>query len=184
MNNYLIESSDFVIVKSLINKIIKENKFLDAYTNYYDLEEDPIDNVLEDLNTYSFLSPKKVIILKNVGFLEASSKIKIDDKKIEELIKYIDNPSSDILFIMCVTKLDSRKKIVKDLKKKIKILSEEITPKSIIDEYLKDYKIDFKARNLLLEYTSNNISLLTKECEKLSLFKFDDKTITEEDIKA
>ena len=182
MNNYLIESSDFVTVKTLINKIIKDNKFLDSYINYYDLEEDLLEQVLEDLNTYSFLSPKKVIVLKNACFLEASSKIKINEDKLDELIKYIDNPSDDVLFIMCVTKLDSRKKIFKNLKNKIKFLKEEITPKSIIDNILGDYKIDFKARNLLLEYTSNNISLLTKECEKLSLYKLHDKNITVDDI--
>ena len=184
MNNYLIESSDFVTVKSLINKIIKDNKFSDSYINYYDLEENMMSQVLEDLNTYSFFSPKKVIVLKNASFLEASSKIKVENEKIDELLDYINNPSSDILFIICASKLDSRKKIVRDLKKKVKLLNTEITPNSVIDNILGNYKMDFRARNLLLEYTSNNVSLLTKECEKLSLFKEDDKIITTDDIES
>ncbi len=184
-NNYLIEGEDFVSIKSTIKNIINDNDFSDSYINYYDLEENTLDEVLEDLNTYSFLSPKKVIVLKNAYFLESTpNKTKVMDDLIESLIKYIENPSNDILFIICVGKIDSRKNLGKTLKTKMKYIKCSITPQSIINTYLSDYKMDFKTRNLLLEYTDNNISKLTKECEKLQLFKLDDKTITESDIKS
>lgn len=182
-NNYLIESNDFVTIDSSINKIIKDNNFVDEVINTYDLEESLLEQVLEDLDTYSFLSPKKVIIIKNASFLESTSKIKFKDEEIEHLLKYIDNPSDDVLLIICCKKLDVRKKISKELKKKVNVVKTMFTPEEIITEELNGYKISFKAKNLLIDYTNENISLLQKECEKLKLYKLDEKEITDEDVK-
>ncbi len=181
-NNYLIESDDFVVIDSLIKKIIKDNGFDNEVVNYYDLEENELSSVLEDLDTYSFLSPRKVIVLKNTFFLESSSKLKVVDEDVEHLIKYLNKPSDDVLFIMCTSKLDSRKKLTKDIKKLVNFVNSKITVNDVLREQFKDYKIDFKARNLLIQYTNENISMLTSECLKLKLFKYDEKVITEEDV--
>ena len=105
-NNYLIESDDFVVLDSLIKKIIKDSGFDNEVVNYYDLEENELSSVIEDLDTYSFLSPRKVIVLKNVFFLESSSKLKVVDEDVEHLIKYLNKPSDDVLFIMCIININ------------------------------------------------------------------------------
>ena len=115
-------------------------------------------------------------------FLESSSKVKISDDDLEHLIKYLNNPSDDILFIMCTSKLDSRKKLTKDIKKLVNFVTSKVTVDDVLKEQFKDYKIDFKARNLLVQYTNDNISMLTSECLKLKLFKYDEKVITKEDV--
>ena len=61
-HNYLIECTDFLTIQIEINKIIKNNKFEDASINYYDIQEVPLENALEDLDTYGFLTSKKVIV--------------------------------------------------------------------------------------------------------------------------
>ena len=66
MTNYLIESDDYITIKKCIEKIIKENKFVDATTSNYDLDEQTLDKVIEDLNTYSLFSSKKLIIVRNI----------------------------------------------------------------------------------------------------------------------
>ena len=109
-NNYLLESESTVLIKDCIDKIIKKNGFDDATISSYDLEEVLIDNALEDIDTYSFLSSKKVIIIKNL-FLEK------DDKKIQHLLKYIDNPNKDNLLIITTDKIDSRLVLSKKLTK-------------------------------------------------------------------
>ena len=66
MNSYLIESDDFQSFQNEKEKIIKDMGFKDASINSYDLEEVPLENALEDLDTYGFLSDKKVVILTNI----------------------------------------------------------------------------------------------------------------------
>ena len=66
MNNYLLESIDTTLLDKKIEKIIKDNDFSSASISSYDLDEVLLENALEDLDTYSFLTSKKVIIIKNI----------------------------------------------------------------------------------------------------------------------
>jgi len=182
-NNYLFENLDFSLLESTINKIISNNKWTDYQKNTYDLEIDLLEKVLEDIDTYSFLSPNKVIIVKNCLFLENSNKITFVDKDVKHLAKYLDNPRDDVILILIVKKLDERKKIVKEIKKKVEIISEKANLNQIIEEKLDDYQMSFKTRSLLLDYTNEDPCSLVNECEKLRLYKIEEKTITEDDVK-
>ena len=95
MDSYLIESSDFLSFQNEKDKIIKEKDFKDAEISTYDLEEVELQNALEDLDTYGFLSSKKVIVLLNI------ENLKYDDykKDLDHLFKYIENPNPDNLLI-------------------------------------------------------------------------------------
>ena len=67
MNNYLIENEDSILIEQKEKEIINKNKFQNDQINIYDLEEEStIEDVLEDLDTYSFLSSKKVIKIRNI----------------------------------------------------------------------------------------------------------------------
>ena len=81
-NNYLLEGSDYVALKIKIDNIIELNKFNDATVSFYDLNECGLDSVLEDLDTYSFLSLKKVIIAKNI-----SNCLNDNEKSLNHLLK-------------------------------------------------------------------------------------------------
>ena len=178
MDSYLIESIDSLSLKKERDNLIKENNFLDAEISIYDLEEVEIENALEDLDTYGFLSSKKVIIIQNI------ESIKYDDykKDIDHLFKYIDNPNSDNLLIIEARKLNNTLKITKELKKKCKYILVEFNSKDYIKTTLKDYKIDNLVINLLDEYCQSDITKIDGECSKLMNYKSDTKTITKEDI--
>ena len=178
MDSYLIESIDSLSLKKERDNLIKENNFLDAEISIYDLEEVEIENALEDLDTYGFLSSKKVIIIQNI------ESIKYDDykKDIDHLFKYIDNPNSDNLLIIEARKLNNTLKITKELKKKCKYILVEFNSKDYIKTTLKDYKIDYNTINLLDEYCMGDITKIDGECSKLMNYKSDDKIITKEDI--
>ena len=94
MNNYLFECADHLVIQKEVSKLIKEKKLNDAYISTYDLEEVPLDDALEDLDTYSFLSDKKVIIIKNI-----LASLVTDNEK-NHLLKYLDNYNSDNLLII------------------------------------------------------------------------------------
>ena len=178
MNSYLIESEDTLSLNNEISKIIKDNDFTNAVINTYDIEETLLENALEDLDTYNFLSKKKVIIIKNIE----SIKEDLFEKDIEHLFKYIDNPNQDNLLIITSKKLDSRLKFSKKLKTKCKISKIEANPKAFIKQQLKNYKITQDTINLLEEYCLGDMTKIYNECEKLKNYKCDDKTITQKDI--
>lgn len=178
MNSYLIESEDTLSLNNEISKIIKDNDFTNAVINTYDIEETLLENALEDLDTYNFLSEKKVIIIKNIE----SIKEDLFEKDIEHLFKYIDNPNQDNLLIITSKKLDSRLKFSKKLKTKCKISKIEANPKAFIKQQLKNYKITQDTTNLLEEYCLGDMTKIYNECEKLKNYKIEDKTITKEDI--
>ena len=70
MNSYLIESIDSLSLEEKIRNIIDNTGFSHANINSYDLEEVDISNALEDLDTYNFLTPKKVVIIRNIEILK------------------------------------------------------------------------------------------------------------------
>ncbi len=178
MNSYLIESEDTLSLNNEISKIIKNNDFTNAEINIYDIEETLLEKALEDLDTYSFLSEKKVVIIKNIESIKESE----FEKDIEHLIKYIDNPNPDNLLIITARKLKSDLKLSKKLKTKCQISKIEVNPKTFIKQQFKDYKISQDTINLLEEYCLGDMTKIYNECEKLKNYKSKEKEITKEDI--
>lgn len=176
-NSYLLETEDSVLLENKIDEIIKKANFTDAYKSVYDIEEVSLDNALEDLDTYNFLSDKKIIIIKN--FLNDNN-----DKRMEHLLKYIDNPNPDNLLILTTKKMDNRLNIIKALKKNnnIDINSVEVDAYKYVSNLLKNYNIDNSSINLLIELCKNDITRLASECNKLMIYKEDEKIITRDDI--
>ena len=66
MNNFLIETEDTLLIQKKEEELIKKNKFQDAEISSFDIEETPLENALEALDTYGFLSNQKVIIIKKL----------------------------------------------------------------------------------------------------------------------
>ena len=178
MNSYLIESIDSLSLKEEEKKLIKENSFEEAIINYYDLELNDLCEALEDLDTYSFLSNKKVIIIKNI------ESIKYDDNKksFDHLIKYINNPSEDNLLIIEAHKLNNTTKISKELKKVCTYQELKIDSKTFIKNYFKDYKIDTITINYFINKCLDDLEKINQECLKLINYKEKGSTIEKEDI--
>ena len=178
MNSYLLESEDSLSLQTERDNIIHENNFEDAVINTYDMEEVPLENALEDLDTYGFLSDKKVIVIENIEVL------KYDDfkKDFEHLFLYIKNPNPDNLLILESNKLNNTLKVTKELKKICKYQEISIDIKSYIKNAFKGYKIDTNTMNLLEEYCLGDYSKIANECLKLKNYKMDDKIITKEDV--
>ena len=72
MHTYIIESSDYVVINTRIEDILKSNKLDKDMIIKYDLLETPISVAIEDLDTYNFLSSNKVVICDNAYFLTVS----------------------------------------------------------------------------------------------------------------
>lgn len=176
-NNFLLESSDGIVLDKKIDKIISSTNFSNASKSSYDIEEKDLSDALEDLDTYSFLNDKKIIIIKNPFY-------NYNEKKFNHLLKYIDNPNPDNLLILVCEKLDSRLTATKKLKssKNIEILKLEVNPYQYVKNILKDFKIGEDTINLLVEKCKGDITRLDSECNKLMLYKDNSKEITNTDV--
>ena len=178
MNNYLLETTDFTALKTEIDKIIKSEKFTDALTSTYDAKELQLENALEDLDTYGFLSDKKVIIINNIDGINQED----EEKNLKHLYKYLENPNPDNLLIITASKLNNTLKVTKELKKKMNYSSVEINPENFIKNELKDYTLETGVIKLLVEYCKNDITKIENECKKLKTFNYETKKISKSDI--
>ena len=175
MNNFLIKSNSISLIDKKIEDLIKEKDFSDSSVNIYDLEEDSINLFIEDADTISFLTPKKVIIGRNL------SNNNLDDKALKTLSKYLDNPNSDVLLILVTTNIDTRKKAVKEVINKLSLVNISTDTKIIVKDILKGYDLEYRVINLLEEYYSDDLERLISETKKLALAFIDTKKITYKD---
>lgn len=176
MNNYLIEGSDYISVNNKISEIIKKNGFSDASISKYDLSEGLLDDALEDLNTYGLFSDKKIVIINNFDKMDPLF------NKPEELLKYVENSSSLNLLFVVSDKYDDRKKIIKDLKKKMEFIKISTDPVEFTKSCLEGYKIENGVINLLVNNTLGDVTRLYNECNKLKTYKINDKYISKDDV--
>ena len=154
-----------------ISKIRKNFSLENIVT--YNLEEDLINKVIEDLNTVSLFG-EKLIEVFNIDKLEDAEKI----------IKYLDNQGDNTLVLMSYKELDKRKKLTKALKEKTeyKELFNYNFSKFIKDN-LEDFEMPTMAINVLISYCDNNLKRISSELEKLKIYKINEKEITVDDIK-
>ena len=86
-NNYLLESSDYLSQQNEIAEIVKKTNFSSSAISIYDLEETLLEKALEDLDTYSFLTSKKIIIIKNIETINQEE----FERDIKHLYQYLSN---------------------------------------------------------------------------------------------
>ena len=178
MKIYYIETENTFSLNKKIEDLIINNNFTDASKSIYSLDETTLDNALEDLDTYSFLTNKKVIIIKNIDYLKADEQL--DEK--EHLIKYLQNPNEDNLLIITANKMDKKLKLYKEISKYSELITPEYNSTDIVKELLNDYKIKNTDIDYLIDLCDNDQIKIENECEKLKLFCIETKEINREQI--
>jgi len=175
-NIYLIYSQNLNFIKEEINKITKDKDIVK-----YDMLETSIKEAIDDLLTMSLFSDRKVVICNNCEFLTSNQDIEYD---ISSLLNIIDKKIDNEL-ILTVDKLDERKKIVKELKSKVIVITlDNDNYFEFVSNELKDYNVKKDVLEFIIEYVGKNYDILKSEIDKLKIYKDEDKTITKEDILA
>lgn len=168
MTYTFIGNKDYI--ETEISKILKDKNKENIIT--YDLEENTLTQVLEDLNTISLFG-QKIVIVNNIDKITTP----------EDLIKYLEHESDNILILTNNKELDNRKKLTKILKEKTtykELFKYDVT--NYIKENLENYTMSYLDINMLINYCNNDISRIGNELEKLKIYKTNDKKITKEDI--
>lgn len=183
MNNcYYVENIDDLVIDKKIDELINKLKLNNINKTIYDLENVPLYSALEDLDTYNFLQDKKIIIIRGLDKITLKKQEYNIEEDLEHLDKYLSNPNEDNLLIIRTNNLSKTSKIYKSISKTCTIIETDINPTDYIKNKLDGYKLETGVIRLLVDYCNNNISKIDNECNKLINYKFNDKTITKEDI--
>lgn len=181
MNNlYFVETDNYELLTMKVNDILKENHLSNSNLITYDMETVNIKEAIMDLDTYNLFEGIKVVLCKNSTFL-TTSKGEVEHD-ISSLEKYLNNPNLSNILILSCDKSDGKKNIVKLVKKVCKVIDTTLDINEYIKDKVKGYKMDRDVIQYFLENTLDDLSNINNELEKLLELKYDEKTITKEDI--
>lgn len=169
---FIGEDENYNLIK--IDEKVKELQLSNLIK--FDLSENGVFSLLEELNTSSFFEPNKVIVAYNV-------KEDLDD---DRLIKYLLNPNpSNYLFISI---RNDKYKIYESLKKNSLIIENNVLkPEEFLKYVLKEakrlgYNIDNDAASELAKRSLEDYTLLNNNLDKIFSYKYDSKNINLNDI--
>jgi len=175
----------FVIVSSvgfLKTREIKKiaNQFPSFEVVSYDMKEVDVKKAIEDLDTLNFFTAGKIVVCEDAYFL-SSEKVKTTiEQDLSVLDAYLKSPSPDNILVFVTSKLDERKGLVKLLKSTAKIIEPDVEPIQLIDENLEDYKMSLDTKRYLVDKVLANPERVYRELDKLKLYAFDIREITQE----
>ena len=169
MNIYLISNESFRLIDKEISKIVKDNAY-----EIFNLNKSSIKEVLEEASYFSLDNNKKYLVISNADIFGSD---KIDDSITDSLINYFNNPNPNTVLIFTTQKpIDSRKKIVKELKSKYKIINtpkmDKKTINSLLTNYVKeqDFDIDWETVNYVINNSYSNLDIMFNELDKIMLY--------------
>lgn len=177
--NYVLFGEEQYRQRATIKNIVAEYASDEQDLNVirYDALQNDLSTILEDAMTIPFFSDYKIILVYHATFLSTNNDTSIDAN---DLAKYIDQPSDSTILVLIgeFAKLDSRKKVVKQIKgdtnwrvvefRKL----DEVGKQSYLQEEIKrrNLQIDKHAMKELLERLPLDMEIIHTEMEKLELY--------------
>lgn len=181
--NYIISSDDSYAVTEKIEEIKKSFDYDLEYVSY-DLEDDSLYSLVDEITTVSLFDEPKLIVCKSCEKL-----IDAKDKAFNDLILAMnDINSQNVLIFVFLKHVDySNEKISKFRKyaSLIDIRLKNISFEDYIHQVLQknDYMIEDSAVALLVSYTTS-LAMLKTALDQLMCYKASEKKINDKDIKA
>ena len=140
--------------KDILNKIGYDPS--DLNYSYFDMKEASYAEVELDLLSLPFFADEKIVILDHLLDLTTAKKRNLTDEDLKQFENYLENPSeSTRLVIFAEGKLDSKRRLVKLLKRDSQII-EATTPK---EQDLKRY-FSSQAQELGLQFVGDSLDQL------------------------
>jgi DNA polymerase-3 subunit delta len=154
----------------------------------YDLNETPLDEVLEDAGTLPFMGERKIVIASGAVFLTGAKESGKVEHRPEKLMEYMKQPPEFSVLVLTVDaeKLDERKKLVKALKDIGCVGAFVPLTANDLADWVKrraqslSFRFEGDAADMFLMYGGTNLQSLSSELEKLSLYAGPGGTVTVE----
>ena len=186
-NVYLITGKEQVFIKD-IQKSFKEimsPEERDMNFSNFDLEEVSLADMINEAISAPFFGERRLVFAEHPFFLPGERIKHTVDQNPDLLLRYIQNPTPSTILVIFASydKLDSRKKIVKELKKSATMVDagqmEGPILSRTVNTDLKNagYQIEPAALEMLINKTKGNYSLITNQLEKLKMYAMKSKQI-------
>lgn len=182
---YLYYGASEYIIRKEIDKLLKEVEVDEFNVVKYDLLESSFVDVIEELQTISFFTGQRVVLLSSILEL-----YKLNEYDQERFINYLAKPNPDTLLIMYSSQIkEGDEAITKAFKlhsKMIKLqdFDKKELPNVIRKSFSEDnYSINDNAINELIERTNADYQAIEQEITKLKLYAYDNKEITVEAVR-
>lgn len=180
---FLIYGADNYRKEKYIKKLkteILENSDERLNFDKLDGEKTDLSTLKDTLERAPFLGDRRLILVEKPPFFGG----KADEKVINYLLDYLEDPIASNVLIFVTEKVDKRSKLFKKMKEKGEILQLDPLKQRDVEELAKEkiesmgLKFEKEAFSLLLQHTEGNIHMIENELEKLSL-AVDGKITTE-----
>lgn len=185
---YLLTGLEQHILDETIARLKKSLSVIDDTSVIrFDLEETPIEIVLEEADTLPFLEDRKLIIAGNASFLTAQDKGREKvTHNLEMLEAWLANPSptATIVFLAPYEKLDGRKKITKVMQKMTTVVEanrlqgRDLTTWIQHEAKSNETHISPEAAGQLVEIGGDNLLSLAAEIKKMATYLSGEGEIT------
>lgn len=181
---YIYKGKNTYLNQLEINKKVSTFDIDPFNINRYDLIENTSNDVLEELQTISLFSDRKIVIVKHIEEIE-----NLSDKAFTMWEKYFKNPNPDVVLLIDLNTSYDISKRVADLiysygyTIEVEDIEKDKYPDFVLSLLQEDgYDMDKNAILMLLERTNYEFNLLTQELTKLKIYKIDTKKINESDV--
>ncbi len=189
--NYILYGEEAATMKKKIHSIVKDLHLNMEQVSIYDAQQVPLKVILEDVSSIPFFEENKVVLVQNATFLSSKDTTGYD---LAPLLSYLKDPMdfSTLILTCACTKLDQRKKIVKEIIQCSKVFEcsrmNERDKEDVIRTLVKRRKLSIKtdALQLFIDRMPLDLAIIENEFDKLSLFEkeIDVNTIHELTIRA
>lgn len=191
-NVYLVTGKEEVFIKQ-VEKLFKElllPEERDMNFSSFDLEDVSLDDAINEAISSPFFGEKRLVFINHPYFLTGEKSRSFVEQNMDLLTEYVKNPTPSTIMVIFATydKLDSRKKVVKQLKKSAEIVDVSKMDSGhlvkTVNEDLKNdgYVINRDALDLLINKTQGNYSQIVNQLEKLKLYALKSKVIDEKAV--
>ncbi|HCD08096.1 MAG TPA: DNA polymerase III subunit delta [Lactobacillus sp.] len=188
-NVYLITGKERVFIKEIqmAFKDIMSSEERDMNFSSFDLEEVALADVINEAISAPFFGERRLVFVEHPYFLTGEKVKNAVEQNPDLLLKYIQNPTPSTIMVIFASydKLDSRKKIVKQLKKSAVTVNAgqmegPILTRTINNDLKNDgYQIEPAALDLLVNKTKGNYSLIINQLDKLKMYALQSKKINQ-----
>jgi len=169
MNIYLVSTEGYHLLKEELKNIIKSNNYIT-----FNMNKTTIKEILDEASYLSLDDALKYLVINNADFFGSA---KITDDEADALIRYINNPNpKTVLIFTTLNGIDSRKKIVKEIKSKGTIINKPKMDKRSLNIYLTNYlksngyNIDYQTINYVMDNSYSNIDIMINELDKIMMY--------------
>jgi DNA polymerase III subunit delta len=171
--NFLINKTKDLIIQEAI-----QEEEVEFNLSIYDLEDTPVETVIEDCETIPFFGERKIVIAHHPLFLTSEKGKDKVEHNLKIFEQYIENPVPTTILVLIAPyeKLDERKKLTKALKKHARTLQATGLSEKEIKQWIREQvsengnEMTNDGVELLYQYVGPNLTLLHNELEKLFLY--------------